>query len=577
MKGTMSVDAMTDLAPKLFKAAKVLEVTRGYNPTKAIDNLVEMTHQLHDYSPKRMSGMLDLMLGASELISQDPQKLKTQMGYFASGFKNAGISDKDIFASIVMASRAGMGQGKGGTSLQNFLSAVLGQADITSFRAALRKSAVQKITGGAVDKFYYSDKPGDPKTLHIMDMIQNVAKYAQAHPGYKVIPEFTSAFGVQGSRFASLMADPETVRAFAGTRAALNDPNMSVNNLYKTVMDNYKAQASRAGNSFSILGASLTPSLMPSLTNVARSFADMMNGIAATVRKNPQMLDGIRHMLDSVANAFVSFGKAMQTNPQFVHGLGEMTYYLTLLAGIKFGLGALSWIGQVTMLSPALVLLGRAAMPLIRALVLAAGIGGASMVTALALPAAVAAILAGIGAALLFPKQLKAMRDAIGNLFTHIFEDFTWGLGFLAHKLQNAIADWFKSLLNMNQDAGKPYTGVRNALGQPDPLMDWMLKNKFGLTWLQTHTHVGAGWDAASPSPAPSVKHIAPHAKTAQAHTTTVHIAFNAPVYGMDDFKKQVSNVLQDIAKNPMSVMGTNLSATRTHANIPQALAVGTA
>ncbi len=540
MKGTMTNEDMASMAPKLFQAAKVLQVTRGYDPAKSIDNIVEITHMLHDYSPKRMNNMMDLMLGSSELISQDPSKLKTQMGYFASAFKNAKVSDEDIFASIVMSARAGGGQGKGGTSLANFLASILGQADITSFRAQMREKSIQNIIGGNADKFYYADKPGGEKTMHIMDIIDNIAKYAQAHPGWKIVPELSKAFGVQGSRFASFMADPEAVKAFRGTRKALDDPNMTVQRLYGSVMNNYATQSGRAGNSFSVLGASLTPQLMPSLTNVARSFADMMNDLSNVLGKNPHLLDGVRHFLDGMANAFVHIGKAVQSNPQLVSKFFDVLG--KSIVGF-FGIMATVSVAQIAMnlffLGRAIGLIGVAFRALPLAFLLGNPIG-------IAVTLAISALTAG----LLFPKKMHEIGEGIVGAVSYMLH----GLGDAYH--------------NFTMNPGK---AAKNAGQSFDNISQWM--------W----NHIGPGlFHGTSPQAVPKTRVQGTHGThTKSGHSGDHKVAMTLNVYGNvygHDLDKHILNLMEKGSKHPMSTLGTNLNNTsRTHANIPQFMSVATA
>lgn len=550
MKGTMTIDQMADLQPKMFKAAKVLEVTRGYSPTKSIDNLVEMAHMLHNYNQDRVSSMMDLMLGASELISQDPAKLKTQMGYFASGFKNAGVSDKDIFTSIVMASRAGMGTGKGGTSLQNFISATLGQADITNFRAALRKESVQKIIGGDIEHFYYADKAGGPKTLHIMDMLQNLSRYATSHPGWQSIPELNKAFGVQGGRFASMLSDPETVKAFAGTRKAMDDPNMSVENLYKSVMNNFLPQADRAKNSFSVLGTSLGPTLLPSMTNVARSFSDMMVNIAQVVNKNPHVLDGVRHMLDGLANVFVHIDKYVQKNPksisQLFDGIKIVGEGIMLLAGWRMAAGTFSFLkgavkgvmgffdGVLWIGARVAPLLLRIAPMIMRVLPLLMGV-----------PGIVAAVVIGLTVLGIWAYQ---NRDKIGKALIDIRDKISNGTKWVLDGLGN----WWNSIVKFFQDRLHIGGGGPNTTGPPS-----------------AHP---------SPPPPPPPRSGPPKVSAhTPAHPTHVAINFYGNVYGKDEIHKHVQTALAESGRHPMTTLSNNLSPTRTNPRIPQFLTVKTA
>jgi hypothetical protein len=123
---------------------------------------------------------------------------------------------------MIALSRFGMGRGKGGTSVQNLLSNALGPLQMTQHlqagKAGLLGAGTKARPGLDVldahgKSRFFTDKGGD-----LFGFLDKLAEFERKHGSIAAQNTFEGAFGKQGTRIASVLADPVMIRQFAQHR-----------------------------------------------------------------------------------------------------------------------------------------------------------------------------------------------------------------------------------------------------------------------------------------------------------------------------------------------------------------------
>lgn len=572
--GTMSTEQSIGMIDPMAKYAKILELTRHMTPEKSVDAALETMHLLRDYSPQSSKHLLDLVTAMGEMMPQDPLKTVTQLKQFAPALKNMGVPDAQIATMMVFAARAGMGTGRGGTGIRETMLAALNPNEITSHLQALKQSQSKEIFGkGGGEAFYHPAKGKDKAYFDSIGYLSTISTYAQKHPGIKIMRDLFNVFGKTGGTFANLLADPQMRNMLLETQKAMTKSSISVDSMFNNLLKyDFGTQAGRLSSAWESLEIETVHKLMPAMASVMGSMADGLHDLQAYIHKHPAMIEGMQKWIKSFGVGIRDFVGFIEANPGFVQGAGEFAKFMAIMAGVRLAGSILGIFGKLLFIPQLFTFIA----PMIRALTLAGAISGSTLAATIGLPLAVGAVIAAIGMAIFFPKQFEYVKHVVAETLKSLAEWIVDKVLAFIHRIADDLkgGKWRDLLGHITPPIYKPTKDGKGSLlpGDPqtglDPMTTFSVK---ALQWLQRDW---AKHDA--PSGRPGVRHNAPHAQQhAQANGPTIHVAFTGPIYGMDDFKKKVSDIMAELAKNPMSALGTNLSPTRTHPNIPQVLTVG--
>lgn len=218
--GLNKPEQLIKLAPLMAQFADVQYYKKG---TPFEDSATQAVQLAHLYgavgtSPKDIDRFQQLMERFTQISFMMPDNLNkylTQAGYYMPAFRHFGISDDQSLVMGAFLDRMGLGKGKGGTSLANFVQNQLGSLAISGHVEGKRAEALQKLgllNNDGTSKFYNNGHfdvfgslqqiDNDARELtrglkgHALDAKnQEVAKYIQA------------ALGVQGGRIGFLGSD----------------------------------------------------------------------------------------------------------------------------------------------------------------------------------------------------------------------------------------------------------------------------------------------------------------------------------------------------------------------------------
>ena len=583
--GTMSSDQSIGMLDPVAKLATVLRVTRKMDPQKSTDSAIEILHLLRDYKPNDTQNMLNKVLGMSELMPQDLDKTVTQLKQFAPTLKNMGVSDAETLGLMVFMARAGLGTGRGGTAARESLLAGLKPVAITSYLQGQKNAQEKEIFGAGGGASFYNSKTKQFDEIGYLTAVSNwAARTHKTKP--EIATELTNVFGRTGATLAQLVADPQMQKIFKDTNAAMSSSSLSVDSMFKALTKyDFNTQSQRLGSAWQSLQIEVTERLLPSIASIMGAMADALHDFQSYMHGNPGFMEGIQKWLKSIGTGIANFSTFVKNNPGAVQEMGDFFKAFAVLAGIRI---AGSILNLVT---------GLSGLPKLFGMLSKIGFisGGVEALFALAggLPLAVAAVIAAIGAAIFFPKQMKAALGWVGTALTDTIKFISEKIGSFIGSIISIVKGWF-SYLNTHGPADLLKGLNKNA----DPVpkddkgqQDWMKRHGYGksgdhplLKWLHDNVVVpfSKGMEPGGGSGG-AKKHVGPTKGGGPQHAAmhsapVVHIAFNAPIYGVNDLQAAILEGIKKATQNPMSALANNFSGTaRTHANIPANLSVTTA
>lgn len=278
-QGAMPFGSMLSLLPEVAKMQVVLGTTRGMRPEETTDTVMSLVHLFRQYNPKKMPGEMDTILRMLELSSAPPSQVVRQMTYFEPVLKNLHVSDNDASALMVAMSRFGMAKGKGGTSLQDLALQALGPLQMTQHlqkgKAALLGAGTRNIPGLDVldahgKSRFFTDKGGN-----IFGFLDKLAEYEKKHGSVMAQRVFTGAFGVQGSRIASVLADPTMIDQLHKIEQAVKDQkSLGLDEQFRTIRGTAGQAERHAFQNFQSLMTEVGDYALPGFTKGLNDLGD---------------------------------------------------------------------------------------------------------------------------------------------------------------------------------------------------------------------------------------------------------------------------------------------------------------
>jgi TP901 family phage tail tape measure protein len=191
------------IAREYVNFADVQAYRKGENPEDAVHSAIGMTHLYGIYSSSQITPFLNqlnaVLMNTHDSISQ----FATTFKYVAGTAKNMGMNSQDALAATAWLGRMGMGSGRGGTNLADFMRlSVLGAGSKAATQAMYQAGLVKD--GHSVFTDAKGNFVGIPQSVQIMQDL-----YKRYHGNMnELTPLIHTIWGVQGGRIAQLMMSP---------------------------------------------------------------------------------------------------------------------------------------------------------------------------------------------------------------------------------------------------------------------------------------------------------------------------------------------------------------------------------
>jgi len=221
----LSAEKVTALLPEYAKFADVQYILKGTPYEQSVKDAIRLAHTAQHYDPESLSKYLDLLTKASFVVPGGVGEIGHALKYSQGMGKTAlGISDDNMVLLTALMNRLGLSGSRGGTNLISAMirtnPGIFGSGLLTGKSAGALK-AMDMVDGGGHSKFFTDGKFDAFKWMQ--GLSSYVAKEMASHPEaiarQDILKNFQFAFGVQGSRVASLLADPQALAQFV----ALNE------------------------------------------------------------------------------------------------------------------------------------------------------------------------------------------------------------------------------------------------------------------------------------------------------------------------------------------------------------------
>jgi hypothetical protein len=220
---------VSKLLPAYAKFADVQMLMKGTSYDASVKDAIRLAHTAQHYDPTSLGKYLDLLTKASLIVPGSLGEVGQALKYSQGMGKTAlGINDESMVLLTSLLNRLGFAGSRGGTNLiaamTRTIPGIFGSGLLTG------KSAVALNNMGMVDssghsKFFTNGKFDAFKWMGGLSgyVQKEFASHPEALARQDIMKNFQHAFGVQGARVASLLADPKALEqlrkigeAFAG-------------------------------------------------------------------------------------------------------------------------------------------------------------------------------------------------------------------------------------------------------------------------------------------------------------------------------------------------------------------------
>jgi hypothetical protein len=269
--GGFDMAGLNAIIPTVLEAAQIQHITRGTPVDESATSMMETVHLFRASSGTPFKKLADDLTRLSEMMPTSLKTANRQFTYFEPTFKSMGISDMDAMSSFAMLARAGYGQGKGGTNLQDLVAAALPALELTRH--------AQTGKAGLLRKYGFMDAKGNSEFFtdnkaDLMGFYAHLADLGKEYGRTELTESFRSMFGIQGSRIANLARDPWIAQQIPAIEAIMKDPRLSLQEQFKGYQGQFGFQAERSAKNFQSLAGEIGSLALPGLT---KGFMDLGN------------------------------------------------------------------------------------------------------------------------------------------------------------------------------------------------------------------------------------------------------------------------------------------------------------
>lgn len=173
---------------------------------------IQLAHLYGRYSGAPLKHMLDAVTKVSFMMPDNLSRYVTQAGYYMPAFRRLGVDDDQSIIAGAFMDRMGLGRGKGGTGLQNFIMNQMQALALTKHSQKGKKAALEGLgllNSDGSSKFY---KNGHFDVFGSLEAIDKAIKartdglkgHALDLAKGKAVTDIQSALGITGGRIGFL-------------------------------------------------------------------------------------------------------------------------------------------------------------------------------------------------------------------------------------------------------------------------------------------------------------------------------------------------------------------------------------
>lgn len=205
----MGMGTFTAIAPALSRYMDVLGRLKGESADTAAMQAIQTAHQFGAYTPAAINRILNAQAALALLMPDKMSTAVTTGAYVAStGINLAGIPQEAILALIATADQSGLGRGRAGARLKDYIEAIA----VHQSKAREKAKTLLGVRGAI-------DKSGSLDLMKSFDIL--IADRGRMGP-QAFRDTVRTAFGAQGAVVAAMFGDPSKQKMFEANRQVIS-------------------------------------------------------------------------------------------------------------------------------------------------------------------------------------------------------------------------------------------------------------------------------------------------------------------------------------------------------------------
>lgn len=315
------------LLPAYAKFADVQLLMKGTPYQKSTADAIRLAHTAQKYDPASLQSYLDLLTKASFIVPGDLGEVGHALKYSQGMAKTAlGVDDSQMVLLTALLNRLGFAGSRGGTNLiaamtrtipgifgSGLLTGKSGEA-LSAMGMVDARGHSKFLAGGKFDAFAWI---GGLSEYVQREFARNPQAIAREH----IMRNFQHAFGTQGARVASLLADPQALEQLRKIGEAFASYG-GVDAIQKKFADESVAQQyMNAKTNFVSAMTELGITLLPLASRALKKLNHELQGLIAWVTENPGKVKALAYAFLGLSAAMAFSGTVMLLRAGF-SGIG---------------------------------------------------------------------------------------------------------------------------------------------------------------------------------------------------------------------------------------------------------------
>jgi TP901 family phage tail tape measure protein len=284
---------VSSLIPQYARFADVQLLMKGTSYGESVKEAIRLAHTAQHYDAASLEKYLDLLTKASMIVPGSLGEVGHALKYSQGMGKTAlGINDENMVLMTALLNRLGFAGSRGGTNLiaamTRTIPGVFGSGLLTGKSGeALRNMKFVDKAGhsnmfvkGKFDMFTWMGR--------LSEYIQKeFAKYHEAIARQHIMKNFQHAFGTQGARIASLLADPKALKQFRLIGETFKAYGGVENMQKKFASESVAQQWMNAKTNFISAMTELGITLLPTASEWLKKLNTGLQGLIGWIADNP--------------------------------------------------------------------------------------------------------------------------------------------------------------------------------------------------------------------------------------------------------------------------------------------------
>lgn len=352
----LGANQVTSLLPTFGKFADVQTLMKGTPFEQSTNTLVRLAHLAGHFDAPGLSKYADLLTKASLIVPGGLGEVAGALQYSQGVAKSAlGVDDENAVLLVSLLNRLGLKGSRGGTNaiaaMTRTIPGIFGSGLLKGkSNEALRDMGMTDAQGHS--KVFKDGKFDVVTWMGLMgEFVQRqFASHPEAIARQNIMKDFQHAFGVQGSRVATLFSSPQAIEQFKLIGKSFNEAG-GAEAMQKRFADESVAQQwTNAKTNFISAMTELGITLLPMASKALKALNRELGAVVVWISKHQSATKKLAESFLALAGVMAFSGTVLLLTSAFrglflvmqFTGIGAIAKLVTSLGGLSAGFGALS-------------------------------------------------------------------------------------------------------------------------------------------------------------------------------------------------------------------------------------------